>query len=615
MKSRRAVFLKELVELAPVALLGVISAAWFGYEAASFRLWSLEPAPYFAAAGIVIGIAHGLLDRRAAANAFLSHRPVPDARSASMRWLAGVSVVTILVPVYVAGRAVGRWDLVIPPNVSLTPEEIEVMTAMHILGIAQAWAVALVAWSVLRACVARPGLVPPVVWTVVVPVSVLLVSLGAPSGWVWAVVLVGAFGLLAGRNGTVPGGGRTLGTRAALLLVVLAVGHAAIGVGQVYAFNRLELRYGGFIGFDVQDRVRHWIGSPSDEARSVVLLSADEVEPGRRIEKRPSVWRVDAGIELPERVHMPRMPAGSGGNDLRRSDDGFEYLGLASFGIGRSLHLCRDWRGAVSIWITGVDEGPRKVDRRVPVEGGVAWPPTIRRGMLDGRFAGVVNDEYWVLERDGRFVQRQELPFDLTEPQPYEYKTSRNGKLLFTFGGGVCRPDHVALKLVLLRPDREPLVRTVAIEPVIGKQKRLVAGWALLGLFRPPALNVVAATSTAPRTWIGSIRQLWLDPLLAEGANPGWLVASLAVGLACAFLAYRSAKLRCATLGSRTGWILAAVLLGPMGLVWIRMAMPWHAVEAGRAVDVGAWPPPESTGAEVFSDPTRREDPVTTASA
>jgi hypothetical protein len=114
-------------------------------------------------------------------------------------------------------------------------------------------------------------------------------------------------------------------------------------------------------------------------------------------------------------------------------------------------------------------------------------------------------------------------------------------------------------------------------------------------------MNVYASTVPGTRRLERMLAALWSDPLFGGGANRGWLLATFAVTLASAFLAWRFARLRAP---HRKGWWLCAVLLlGPTGLVWMWIVTPRCAIEDGRAVnlDSPAWPEPARKGTEVFA--------------
>jgi hypothetical protein len=157
-------------------------------------------------------------------------------------------------------------------------------------------------------------------------------------------------------------------------------------------------------------------------------------------------------------------------------------------------------------------------------------------------------------------------------------------------------------------------------EPPVSREGRLVmkagaAGLAVAAvrlplLLLPPALNAVSFASPAPMGIAEYYGRWWGDPLLGGGRQLAWLLASIGLGLLCAGFAWRSLRHRLTR--GRLAWSVAALLLGPLGLVWMAAVLPREHVEAcacgrRRAVSIETcpacradWPGPEPTGAEVF---------------
>jgi hypothetical protein len=170
------------------------------------------------------------------------------------------------------------------------------------------------------------------------------------------------------------------------------------------------------------------------------------------------------------------------------------------------------------------------------------------------------------------------------------------------------RPDTERRRLHLYRPGQPPIVHDVTLEPARMSEWLPANAAAALSLLRPAALNVLSAGSRLNTAWHN---WWWRDPWLADGSYPGWLALSLALAGLCAWRARRSARERCATVRAVRFWTAAVLLLGPLGLLWMRLVLPRVPVEAvggaRRAVDLDAspstdapWPQPKPQGIEVF---------------
>ena len=154
----------------------------------------------------------------------------------------------------------------------------------------------------------------------------------------------------------------------------------------------------------------------------------------------------------------------------------------------------------------------------------------------------------------------------------------------------------------------EFVVTDVRRRPHTAAERTWERAFGVLSCFRPPALNAASFASPPPRTR-GDLIARWLrSGFVAGGRHAGWLLASLLVGGLCAGLAARRARTRCASRGAVRAWAAAAFLLGPLGLLWMRLVVPARAVRETleghrRAVDLpGPWPEPSATGWEVWTD-------------
>ena len=98
-------------------------------------------------------------------------------------------------------------------------------------------------------------------------------------------------------------------------------------------------------------------------------------------------------------------------------------------------------------------------------------------------------------------------------------------------------------------------------------------------------------------------RRIVRDPIFAGGEALGWLALSLLASLPGAVRAHRHASRRCVSSLAVRSWAIAVFLLGPVGAIWMRLSIPWVAVENGRAVNLETheWPEPARKGTEVFA--------------
>jgi hypothetical protein len=195
--------------------------------------------------------------------------------------------------------------------------------------------------------------------------------------------------------------------------------------------------------------------------------------------------------------------------------------------------------------------------------------------------------------------------FAPSRPLPTRDVAVGMGSVLFP-----AHPDTVRLRLRLFRPGREAIERDVTLEPVRASEVLLANLAAAFAVLRPPPLAILSALSPLPsgpdELW------WWRDPWLSGGRYPGWLVATLALAALLAWRARRDARERCATLLEVRFWTVAVLLLGPLGLLWMRLVLPRVPVEpvgqGRRAVNLESspsasapWPEPAREGIEVFA--------------
>lgn len=177
---------------------------------------------------------------------------------------------------------------------------------------------------------------------------------------------------------------------------------------------------------------------------------------------------------------------------------------------------------------------------------------------------------------------------------------------------GPCHPLESRLRLRRFVRGEETTRKDLRLTPHRPLEKTVAALQGLVALLRPPLANAASAFARGPRT-PHEMSDAWLlDPLFSEGRCPGWLAASVATGLACGWFALRRGRVRCRDASNARLWGFACLLLGPIGLLWMRTTLGGHHVErvgAGRrAVNLDScpetaapWPAPEPKGTEVFA--------------
>jgi hypothetical protein len=253
----------------------------------------------------------------------------------------------------------------------------------------------------------------------------------------------------------------------------------------------------------------------------------------------------------------------------------------------------------------------------------LAAPDPTRR---DTAFVVQVEDELLVFLADGSVIGRAELAAG-------ERATGSTGgdaqsNVLVVAGGleqpwgnlmvGVrsslfpTHPHTRHVRLRLFRPGRPPVEHDVVLEPGRATEILWGHGIAALALFRPLPLVAASALSPLPSDEDDAYAWWWRDPWLSGGRYAGWLLATLALAALLAWRARRAARERCATALEVHVWTAAVFLLGPVGLLWMRLVLPRLPVEpvggARRAVHLerspsssAPWPEPAREGIEVFS--------------
>jgi len=163
-------------------------------------------------------------------------------------------------------------------------------------------------------------------------------------------------------------------------------------------------------------------------------------------------------------------------------------------------------------------------------------------------------------------------------------------------------PTRHGLRIRIVGPDGAR-VHDLTLEPESAAERAIAFLGGSIAVLRPPLLNVASFAAPAAESR-DAYYAWWLDVWFRGRKRAGWLLASVAVGLLCAWRARVQARVRLAR-GGRA-WVALALLLGPLGLLWMRIFVPWVHVEevAGerRAVNLDApWPEPEPTGREILA--------------
>ncbi|MCE9634936.1 MAG: hypothetical protein K8T90_04455 [Planctomycetes bacterium] len=263
---------------------------------------------------------------------------------------------------------------------------------------------------------------------------------------------------------------------------------------------------------------------------------------------------------------------------------------------------------------------------RLPLDGDGPIRPLSAYAAGSSPFAVLVGDEIVTFTVDGRVRSRAPAEPDAAP--------------LATFGGAwpvaPRGPDAIGPIVVATTPapvsvigarmrfrvfdtDKPPVVTDVDLSPVTGAEHAMAWGRRLLAIVRPPVLSAASFATAAPANYEAMFSTWLTDPLYAGGSETLTLAICLLLGAACAVRARRQARLRVPAAGAVRFWTASAFLLGPVGLVWMRIVIPKQALMpcacgASRAVSVetcsacaASWPTPKPTGIEVFAARAERQ--------
>jgi hypothetical protein len=349
----------------------------------------------------------------------------------------------------------------------------------------------------------------------------------------------------------------------------------------------------------------------------------------------PLFWRTEGGRVICRDTATGRVLAGIGPDGYARGEAAAQGEPFANPGPSVALgrHTADGWHGA---GLAILDDGRRIVALLVPATPAAAVPKDsvepleivvetrpVSDGMVDwteSPWVARTGDEIQILLTTGARIGRVRLDEGesiISTAGDREMSGKRLVARPPPQSVGIATalmPGHPATKRIRLRLFR-PLMpmaqHDVLLEPMRPSESIPANFAAALALLRPLPLNVAASLSPLPKDPAESFRWWWRDPWLADGSYAGWLFASAALAALLALRARRVARERCATAREVRLWTAAVFLLGPVGLLWMRLVLPRVPVErvgaARRAVNLDAspsasapWPEPARDGIEVF---------------
>jgi hypothetical protein len=279
----------------------------------------------------------------------------------------------------------------------------------------------------------------------------------------------------------------------------------------------------------------------------------------------------DRGLYEPIRIEIQRQPPAVVLHAVTRSEPEQQTFSLVQHADRFTLTRDDDAELASIAW---------DADREDVVGAGIVWPNRLVPGEIAGE------------------AQR---PVD--RPAPRAVVVTR------------IAPPHPVLATYRFRFLAENIAsRTVdvPVQPETALEHTIAGFGGVVALARPLPLVLASYAAAAPRDVDNMASWWWLDPWFGGRRMTGWLVAALVLAALLAWWARRQALRRCATTRAVHFWTAVAVLLGPLGVIWMRLTVPWAVVEpvgdGVRAVDRDAtpqndapWPAPAAVGTEVFA--------------
>jgi len=178
MRGFAALLRKDLIEIAPAAVVVAGISAILGYDCADGRSGWFDLPLFGIAFGAGIGAWQGVIDRFTARNAFVLHRPIRPRAFIASQWIAGALAVALFPLLFLASEAFFRNVFPEPEIVAhmSRSDRTEFIAAMRNRMLAASCGWAILAWSVVRVTVSRPGFLAPFLWGLFVPVGVMLAA-------------------------------------------------------------------------------------------------------------------------------------------------------------------------------------------------------------------------------------------------------------------------------------------------------------------------------------------------------------------------------------------------------------------------------------------------------
>jgi len=410
-------------------------------------------------------------------------------------------------------------------------------------------------------------------------------------------------------------------------------------VGPITYYYRVDRQYHGVWRAFPIGRPVHLARAPWKERRHYewpwyrAMERALNVHEGRRrqADRAPVVWTYEDGrFVCRERGSLPVL-AGFGPDGFvsgPRLEEGLRfqkprhvlYWDLGVYHYVAERHLVR-------LVFPDMDRIPR--DSRDPVRVAIstkslATPPSLvwPENLADARLIPTNDQLLWVV-RAGDVLFRVAWSPEEEDLRGWSALAKPTKKPAYWSVGPVSalvvfsdlQPIHPArgtARVRVFRRDHPMLQKDIEIRPESAAEHAAATLRGSVTLPLPFPVAMASFFSAPPRTWDELYSWSVRDPLFAGGTSIGWLLLSLVLACACAWFARKQARMRCATERAVRFWTAAVFLLGPLGLVWMRLVLGRESIEriggARRAVDLEAspatsepWPEPLPTGTEVHA--------------
>lgn len=676
----RAVYWKELRELALVGIPLAIGAAFTGWEYSSTPGNVDQLLSLVILGGLALGITHGLLDRKRRDDLFLRHRPLPRWRLEAVRTAAGATVVVILTTVLVGFLAWGaahyakilseRFDIV--PSSRRARDVTSGLAAYIVLLSTAIWAgfrwilSARRIWQVLALLVFAPLLLAA-------PVG-RMEHIGGALALMALIAVACTWHVVARRRAVVTlllCGWLLLEGATSLRLALQALQfevYPAFGVNQEGDVKSWTVRARRVLELDLQRREvrphdplewsKQMLAPFHPNAKNTFDDWLDRVPPFFEADHDWWSQRLTGQLNLCQMYRLPRdrypppliwkyehgrfvcRTRATGAVVAGFGPDGYA-TGSGAVEGGRFEETYRlnvrvlgdaDEKRAVTLTRPGDDgwyqirfsaASTKALDRPMPVH--VAWQRiavhfigsatlSLKEGLTS---LALVRDAGGLAVRlnEGEKVTLIRAPFDPSRETILRgwFRSTEQGLRVGTIG--IVSPAHPAFatyRVRVLREDQPPIIRDIVVRPETVLEHTIAGFGGLVALARPLPLVLASYFADAPRDFEAMTSWWWLDPWFSGRRMTGWLVAALVLAALLGWWARRQALRRCASMRAVHFWTAVAVLLGPLGVIWMRLTVPWAVVEpvgdGVRAVNREAtprndapWPAPAAVGTEVFA--------------